>query len=633
MAELFLVERQTISKKVQCGEDREEQKSPTDAIEQLVSRLIALPPAQLLQDLSTAAGGNFAIKSCYAQDFLVLRLIQSLRRRAEEWTKGSIRQLTVVLATEYGHWALYYGILGALKDLSSSHDSSMTLDVCVVGIELLLLENSVHSLWSTETTVDDPSTFITQVIVALPNLIAKAYSSGSIPPNFVLGPFHTRLVATASNSIATQSRELVKHLLRRNGGEAAVLGLFQQWLTISEGDHERQQVHLFVAALDWSDREAAVWVRAVLRHHVSQSESSFAWLRLVCHCWVAQCWETVCELIVLSSSSVMTTGTTTNGRPVVDARLCQAWAELLRGCIAVDDVEEDEGLPRDNLTYESIAVEDQLLWRCVEVVAQEWSSTQFTRSSNELLQRHASSFLLHGLELLGQVPIENLFCLDLLQGVSERLKSSIKSVRLDGMRVGVALAKVQGQELKFSELEEEENKPQVEEDSPILPDVVEVTRVNQESKAVEEPARFDLEDDQEDLLNVPKPLYLSECLDLLRTADNDEHAGLKQETALRHVSDLVRSRPADLYDHAPELARTILRIRNRCHLENYSYLERSALCSLVTQDPRAVGLELIDEMFEDGTQNDRLSVLRALIDGAMELSGATTLLERVPSIK
>ena len=136
---------------------------------------------------------------------------------------------------------------------------------------------------------------------------------------------------------------------------------------------------------------------------------------------------------------------------------------------------------------------------------------------------------------------------------------------------------------------------------------------------------YDLDDDQEDLRETPRPLYLSECLDYLRTPDTDEHVFSRHETVLKELSRLVRSRPADLVDLGPELARSVLRLENKFSMDSFTELVSESLCSLTVEDPLAVGTNLIAEMFQDGSLTDRLMVLHALDEAAFELSGCKQL--------
>ena len=132
---------------------------------------------------------------------------------------------------------------------------------------------------------------------------------------------------------------------------------------------------------------------------------------------------------------------------------------------------------------------------------------------------------------------------------------------------------------------------------------------------------YDTADDRQDLRVVPRPLYLSECLDYLNTPETEENDYHHQEAVLHDLARLVRSRPADLTDYAPELARRLTRLENKYNMDHFTTLVSESLCALVVEDPIAVGMNLIEELFEDGSLRDRLTILHALDEASYELSG------------
>ena len=148
---------------------------------------------------------------------------------------------------------------------------------------------------------------------------------------------------------------------------------------------------------------------------------------------------------------------------------------------------------------------------------------------------------------------------------------------------------------------------------------------------------YDLEDDEEDLCATPRPLYLNECLDYLRSSPQDDgDAGSRHEACLRELPRLVRARPADLADLGPELARSVLRLENISFAaatssngggDEFADCVAACLQALVVEDPLQVGPHLIEELFQDGTLKDRVNVLAALERGARELSGLDALEE------
>jgi hypothetical protein len=138
---------------------------------------------------------------------------------------------------------------------------------------------------------------------------------------------------------------------------------------------------------------------------------------------------------------------------------------------------------------------------------------------------------------------------------------------------------------------------------------------------------YSLEDDEEDLRETPRPLSLTECLTFLRAVETEETAYSQHEAGLQEVSSLVRSRPVDLPDLAVPLAVQLLRMENKFNLPNFAKMRHTALCSLTVQEPMLVGQRLIVELYEDSGLSDRLNVLAALNEAAMELCGDKTLRE------
>jgi hypothetical protein len=248
--------------------------------------------------------------------------------------------------------------------------------------------------------------------------------------------------------------------------------------------------------------------------------------------------------------------------------------------------------------------------------------------------------------------------IQILEGVTHRLQSTCSTEsRLDGMRVAEALAKALGQELQFEELHEQDDyddddnddqqqlDPQASITDPSKStmklqsyndsDKEEKSDDNRkadddsdwdENSALE---RYDIEDDEEDLRQVPRPFYLSECLDYLRANnENDSDCYSRHATVLQELPDLVRSRPADLADQAPELARSLLRLENKSGMKDFLEQVTHSIGVLLVEDPLGVGSNMIEEFFVESTLLDRLTILNAMNTAAFELSGDKALLEK-----
>jgi Telomere length regulation protein len=501
---------------------------------------------------------------------------------------------------------------------------------------------------------------------------------------------------------------LVAALLRRSSGDQDIAtGLYQlhkeSYDTAETENNEschtcRQWTRIVTRGGVSNPLQAAQLCRAFMRLYLRRTERTrghepkskalkdepqSAWLTVACHWALQQHGAAVCQLVVLSSSSVVST----NER-VVDGRLCQLYVGLLSridhdrdqdtknddandsedDCSNDSDV--DTGRRALQIEMRQLPRHQQALYQQVCIVAETWATTSFVRRWDGLLQQHVTAFLLAGLVELQQQPTtssdskmffqQSLLIARLMQGITLRLGSSnADAIRRDGMQVGEQIAALLGLDLKFEELHNgvssESSSPNeaIQENSKAVIEKKvrrKVTRIrskdwnpdavyqgsddetSSESGAFSDDdsewdvdsdfsTPYDLEDDMEDLRETPRPLYLNECLDLLRTAENNEHIYSRHETALQEISNLVRSRPADLADLGPELARSVLRLENKFDMTGFAEMVAESLCSLTVADPAKIGLDLIAEMFGDCTLSDRLLVLRTLDTAAWELSG------------
>jgi hypothetical protein len=137
---------------------------------------------------------------------------------------------------------------------------------------------------------------------------------------------------------------------------------------------------------------------------------------------------------------------------------------------------------------------------------------------------------------------------------------------------------------------------------------------------------YDLDDDEEDLRETARPLYLQECIELLRTAETEENAFSSHEAALKELPALVRSHPVDLPDISESLAIELLRMENKFNIERFSVL-LSSIISLAVEDPLSVGQTLVAQLFQEGSLFNRLTALTSLTEAAIELSGEKELEE------
>jgi hypothetical protein len=132
---------------------------------------------------------------------------------------------------------------------------------------------------------------------------------------------------------------------------------------------------------------------------------------------------------------------------------------------------------------------------------------------------------------------------------------------------------------------------------------------------------YDLEDDEEDLRETPKPLQLLEALELLRTGENHDQIYNRHEVALETLQSLIRKRPDDLADVAVSLALELLRMEDKFNIENFNTNRESAIRALLVEESFSVGHALIQQLFEESGLADKLLILASLQSAASELSG------------
>ena len=306
------------------------------------------------------------------------------------------------------------------------------------------------------------------------------------------------------------------------------------------------------------------------------------------------------------------------------------------------DSDDDDSI--DSTTKELLS---HPIYRQLHRVARVWSSITFVRQSDVREQVHVGVFLQRGLmkwkETNHESPLDPMSPMAscLLGGVSYRLESTITPVRLDGMRVAKALAQCLGQDLEFEELNQADgtrpssNDTKSNHSEPNI--VLNTEEVGQETNNQSDDdedslwnddsviAPLDLTDDQEDLRETPRPLFLRDCLQLLRTSETEETAYSNHETALQELPQLVRSRPLDLHDIAMDIAAEILHMENKFDMPEFAKMKMSGLLSLIVMEPRSVGFGLITEVFGSCSLMTRLHVLSTLSQGAWELAGLKAL--------
>jgi hypothetical protein len=289
-----------------------------------------------------------------------------------------------------------------------------------------------------------------------------------------------------------------------------------------------------------------------------------------------------------------------------------------------------------------------------------WAQRHFIQHTDLAVQDRVTCFLLFTLPLLQGVScFDDVFGRDLVPGVTVRLESSQDRVRRHGMQVAEEMAKLfgHGDTLHFSDLHNEnaEESPNEAAASVQQNRSIETPRSSQRRRRQHDPeAEFvsssddescksglsdeasleweedlvplnsTLHDDEQDLLLTPKPVYLRECLELLYTPENHDLAASRHETSLKHLEELVRSRPHDLADVAIPLVRQLLHMDNKFGMEDFEKIVHGSLVSIIVGE-NTTALVILDQVFGDCSLQVRLQCLSVLERAAHELSGGLTL--------
>lgn len=140
---------------------------------------------------------------------------------------------------------------------------------------------------------------------------------------------------------------------------------------------------------------------------------------------------------------------------------------------------------------------------------------------------------------------------------------------------------------------------------------------------------YNLEDDEEDLRETPRPLHLLQALDFLRTGENHDHALTRHESCLEALPSLIRKRPDDLADVAVSMALELLRMEDKFNIDDFNKKREFAIRTLLVEEPLSVGQTLIEQLFEESGLLDKLSILSSLQSAAFELSGNKDLAEAI----
>ncbi|CAG8660591.1 13173_t:CDS:10 [Dentiscutata erythropus] len=117
------------------------------------------------------------------------------------------------------------------------------------------------------------------------------------------------------------------------------------------------------------------------------------------------------------------------------------------------------------------------------------------------------------------------------------------------------------------------------------------------------------------------PVYIIDLLSYLKSSDDLD----KIEVAINTAAKLIRDKTGfgmELDDHADELARILINLRDTFELKKFDENRQAALIALVCGSPRITVPFIIQQFFETRySLSDKLMILSALSSAAKELSG------------
>ena len=128
---------------------------------------------------------------------------------------------------------------------------------------------------------------------------------------------------------------------------------------------------------------------------------------------------------------------------------------------------------------------------------------------------------------------------------------------------------------------------------------------------------YDLEDDESDLQKIRSPVYIGDCLRLLKDSDNADSI----EVGLGAAEKIISRNPDDLFERSVEFCRTLLYLQSSLHSDLLVEQRKKALIALTVQCPSPVVKYLTDEFYGNNhTIQNRLDILHILIDAATQLT-------------
>ena len=255
----------------------------------------------------------------------------------------------------------------------------------------------------------------------------------------------------------------------------------------------------------------------------------------------------------------------------------------------------------------------------LDALATVWGSRLFLARGDLAMQRYLTAAIV---EVLGR--IENtrlqssgssgcpLFVL-LSNGISAYLDLSDGARRKLGMCIATKVAQLSGQELKFDEMQQEEqvnssaNREQ-------LPEQESEWASNISSDS--ELEALDVEEEANQ-----SATYLRDCLDLLRHPDTNVNAHDKHLQALTSIPRIVASGPLDSNDICSPLMKELVRMSNTFNMEKFDSLRGDAMLSLLVSYPTLALPACVGAIEGDVMLGCKLLCVRVLVRAAHALSG------------
>ena len=302
-------------------------------------------------------------------------------------------------------------------------------------------------------------------------------------------------------------------------------------------------------------------------------------------------------------------------------------------------------------------------------VARLWSSASFLHHATPALQHSLTSALLHAFSLLHHYQHTHLLeisseyrkhassaskvsedesqllgpfsahpaLLAVMEGVQLRMSEMDEKRRKEGMRVAVEMSRLMDPThvLNFDMEDEDDREEKEEEERTLKTEEERKQRLEQHRQQALTTAStanhvstklapvYDLSEDSSDLRKVALPRYLRDALELLRKQDERDNV----EAALEQLDTLIRSRPFDLPDVAPDLVAMLQQVATTVYCENKTLdaKRRAALVSVAVECPDIAAPLLIRSFHGQSlTLMGKVEVLEVLVAAAEELSGKKT---------